>query len=231
MCYRCSNNNPLMNPAGNVCSTCSQPFVHSFLTFGKPVHVFSTGMLLLASEIIAHYLTASIQCGLGNSNLGDSCQFISEHGGPSSSQLRPLFNWDLNYPYNSNVVSPLYRSRQLEIVYYCFDQDPCLDRWWVLECSKDEATTAFWTLPNPDLGFGVWKNISKIIWQNKWLSPEWEPSLCVFFSINKHVVQMYYTCGTWPCRCIAAGWVPVRRWHKWRGSTEVTGSGICQTKA
>ncbi|XP_067933831.1 intraflagellar transport protein 122 homolog isoform X2 [Watersipora subatra] len=33
MCYRCSNNNPLMNPAGNFCSTCAQPFLHSFLSF------------------------------------------------------------------------------------------------------------------------------------------------------------------------------------------------------
>ncbi|XP_041457748.1 intraflagellar transport protein 122 homolog isoform X2 [Lytechinus variegatus] len=33
MCYRCSTTNPLLNNQGNRCINCSQPFVHSFVSF------------------------------------------------------------------------------------------------------------------------------------------------------------------------------------------------------
>ncbi len=33
MCYRCSTTNPLLNPNGNVCTQCKQPFMHSFISF------------------------------------------------------------------------------------------------------------------------------------------------------------------------------------------------------
>ena len=33
MCYRCSHHNPLLNPKGNDCSNCGQPYVFSFATF------------------------------------------------------------------------------------------------------------------------------------------------------------------------------------------------------
>ncbi|KAK3103245.1 hypothetical protein FSP39_017787 [Pinctada imbricata] len=33
MCYRCSTTNPLLNNNGNFCINCSQPFVHSFVSF------------------------------------------------------------------------------------------------------------------------------------------------------------------------------------------------------
>ncbi|XP_063240162.1 intraflagellar transport protein 122 homolog isoform X2 [Bacillus rossius redtenbacheri] len=33
MCYRCSTYNALMSSAGNCCSNCGQPFVHSFVSF------------------------------------------------------------------------------------------------------------------------------------------------------------------------------------------------------
>ncbi|XP_052282617.1 intraflagellar transport protein 122 homolog isoform X3 [Dreissena polymorpha] len=33
MCYRCSTTNPLLNPGGSKCVNCSQPFVHSFVSF------------------------------------------------------------------------------------------------------------------------------------------------------------------------------------------------------
>lgn len=35
LCYRCSTTNPILNPRGNQCINCSQPFVHSFASFGK----------------------------------------------------------------------------------------------------------------------------------------------------------------------------------------------------
>ncbi|CAH1783917.1 unnamed protein product [Owenia fusiformis] len=33
LCYRCSTTNPLLNNQGNQCINCSQPFVHSFVSF------------------------------------------------------------------------------------------------------------------------------------------------------------------------------------------------------
>ena len=33
LCYRCSHHNPLLNPKGNDCSNCGQPYVFSFATF------------------------------------------------------------------------------------------------------------------------------------------------------------------------------------------------------
>ena len=33
ICYRCSTTNPLHNPKGNRCNNCSQPFIHSFVSF------------------------------------------------------------------------------------------------------------------------------------------------------------------------------------------------------
>ncbi|CAI9719013.1 transport 122 homolog isoform X1 [Octopus vulgaris] len=33
MCYRCSTTNPILNPKGNQCVNCQQPFVHSFINF------------------------------------------------------------------------------------------------------------------------------------------------------------------------------------------------------
>lgn len=35
MCYRCSTYNPLMTSTTNCCTNCRQPFVHSFVSFGK----------------------------------------------------------------------------------------------------------------------------------------------------------------------------------------------------
>ena len=35
MCYRCSTTNPLLNNQGRICINCQQPFVHSFVSFGK----------------------------------------------------------------------------------------------------------------------------------------------------------------------------------------------------
>lgn len=35
MCYRCSNTNPLLSNAGNICVNCKQPFEFSFVSFGK----------------------------------------------------------------------------------------------------------------------------------------------------------------------------------------------------
>ena len=35
MCYRCSTTNPLLNNVGSHCINCRQPFVHSFVSFGK----------------------------------------------------------------------------------------------------------------------------------------------------------------------------------------------------
>ena len=35
MCYRCSTTNPLLNNQGNFCINCRQPFIHSFVSFGK----------------------------------------------------------------------------------------------------------------------------------------------------------------------------------------------------
>lgn len=32
-CYRCSKNNPLLNPHGNHCTNCKQPFIYSFISF------------------------------------------------------------------------------------------------------------------------------------------------------------------------------------------------------
>jgi intraflagellar transport protein 122 len=33
LCYRCSHHNPLMNPKGNDCTNCGQPYVFSFASF------------------------------------------------------------------------------------------------------------------------------------------------------------------------------------------------------
>lgn len=33
LCYRCSHHNPLLNPKGNECGNCSQPYVFSFASF------------------------------------------------------------------------------------------------------------------------------------------------------------------------------------------------------
>lgn len=33
LCYRCSHHNPLLNPKGNDCSNCGQPYIFSFATF------------------------------------------------------------------------------------------------------------------------------------------------------------------------------------------------------
>lgn len=33
LCYRCSHHNPLLNPKGNDCTNCGQPFVFSFASF------------------------------------------------------------------------------------------------------------------------------------------------------------------------------------------------------
>ena len=33
LCYRCSHHNPLLNPKGNDCGNCGQPYVFSFATF------------------------------------------------------------------------------------------------------------------------------------------------------------------------------------------------------
>ena len=33
LCYRCSHHSPLLNPKGNFCSNCGQPFVFSFASF------------------------------------------------------------------------------------------------------------------------------------------------------------------------------------------------------
>jgi hypothetical protein len=38
MCYRCSTYNPLMTSTANCCTNCGQPFVHSFVSFGKSLH-------------------------------------------------------------------------------------------------------------------------------------------------------------------------------------------------
>ena len=35
MCYRCSTTNPLLNNQGSFCINCRQPFVPSFVSFGK----------------------------------------------------------------------------------------------------------------------------------------------------------------------------------------------------
>lgn len=34
-CYRCSTSNPPINPDGDFCVTCSQPFLYSFASFGE----------------------------------------------------------------------------------------------------------------------------------------------------------------------------------------------------
>ena len=34
LCYRCSTTNPLVNPRGNGCINCFQPFIYSFPSFG-----------------------------------------------------------------------------------------------------------------------------------------------------------------------------------------------------
>jgi hypothetical protein len=33
LCYRCSHHNPLLNPKGNDCTNCGQPYVFSFASF------------------------------------------------------------------------------------------------------------------------------------------------------------------------------------------------------
>jgi intraflagellar transport protein 122 len=33
LCYRCNHHNPLLNPKGNDCTNCGQPFVFSFASF------------------------------------------------------------------------------------------------------------------------------------------------------------------------------------------------------
>lgn len=33
LCYRCSHHNPLLNPKGNFCGNCGQPYVFSFASF------------------------------------------------------------------------------------------------------------------------------------------------------------------------------------------------------
>ena len=39
MCYRCSTTNQLFNTAGSICTNCRQPFVFSFVSFGKECRV------------------------------------------------------------------------------------------------------------------------------------------------------------------------------------------------
>lgn len=36
-CYRCSTSNPPVNPNGDFCITCHQPFVYSFASFGNVI--------------------------------------------------------------------------------------------------------------------------------------------------------------------------------------------------
>lgn len=80
MCYRCSNNNPLMNPAGNMCSTCTQPFVHSFLTFGE------------------YYFLTPLLPGLTQET--NICQSVSVQGYTSLYSIE-MTCCELNHPYKS----------------------------------------------------------------------------------------------------------------------------------
>ena len=73
MCYRCSNNNPLMNPAGNVCSICTQPFVHSFLSFGEFTYMKYTRYPHYYWVLLAVHLGWSLQQMNKNGSLWNFC--------------------------------------------------------------------------------------------------------------------------------------------------------------
>ena len=56
MCYRCSTYNPLMTSTVNCCTNCGQPFVHSFVSFGKLLHFFSSKNSSLVTLLLGSLL-------------------------------------------------------------------------------------------------------------------------------------------------------------------------------
>ena len=57
MCYRCSTTNPLLSNSQNCCINCRQPFVFSFVNFGKFLFdTFLFGTFLFGAFLFGAFL-------------------------------------------------------------------------------------------------------------------------------------------------------------------------------